>query len=436
MYTTTYVVLGLIAVLALAGVHIPFAFAIASAVGLIVTLGGIDPALELVQQATVASLNSYTLVVLPLFAIMGIIISNSGAAGDVFHVIDRGLRALPARLAVATVVGNAIFAAVTGVGATAAVAFSRIAYPEMKRSGYATSFSTGVIAGSSVLGLLIPPSVFMIVMAVLTEQSVGRLFIGGIGPGILLAAMFAAYCIVAAIVRPQFAPQLRDDEGVAIVPAPRDGAGLGTILVSVLIVLTIGGIWSGILTPTEGSAVGVFGAVIIGLIKGLSLRKIFASVLSAGEIVVPVLMLILGASIYTKVLALEGVPDLISMLFEAGDLGVGTTMLIFICIWLVLGCLIDSISIMLLTVPIFWPIAAGLGIDPIVFALVGILAIEAGVLTPPFGLGVFVVHSAIPDNVGLSEVFRGVTPYWILILATAFIVWSFPAIATWLPAFL
>lgn len=434
MYTTTYIVLGSIAVLAIAGIHIPFAFAIASAVGLMFTLNAMLPAAELMHQATISSLNSYTLVVLPLFSVMGIVIGDSGAAGDVFHVINKRLRTLPGRLAVATVCGNTVFAAVTGVGATAAVAFSRIAYPEMKRRNYADSFSTGVIVGSCVLGLLIPPSVFMIIMAILTEQSVGRLFMSGVGPGLLLAVMFAGYCIVAAFVKPDLAPQCCAEEGE---PAPleaRPGAALGTLYVTILIILTIGGIWTGHLTPTEAAAVGLFGSVVIALLKGMTPAMIFNSVQAAGAIVVPILLLILGASIYTKVLALEGIPDLIASLFSANELDVVTTMLIFVAVWLILGFFVDSISVMLLTVPIFWPIASALGIDPIVFGLVGILAIEAGVLTPPFGLAVFVVHSAIPGDVSLGQIFKGATPYWLLILLNAWIVWTFPAIATWLPA--
>ncbi|MEC7763244.1 MAG: TRAP transporter large permease subunit [Pseudomonadota bacterium] len=429
MDATVFLILGMIALFAVLGMHLAFAFAFASVIGLAISFGGIDPAADLLQQTALMNLNSYTLVVLPLFAVMGIVIGASGAASDLFHVINRGLKFVPARLAVATVAGNAVFAAVTGVGAASVVAFSRIAYPEMKKAGYADSFSTGVIAGSAVLGLLIPPSVFMIVFALLTSQSVGKLFAGGLFPGLLMAAFFAIYCIITALARPRQAPKGTFDA------APRPGAHVGALSVAVLILITLGGIWGGFLTPTEGAGVGLFGSFVVALIKRMPIKAICKAVFDAGTMITPILLLMLGAAMYSKLLAIEGVPQMIGAAFEGSALGPVGTMLIFVVIWLICGCLIDSISIMLLTVPIFWPIAQLQGIDPIVFALIGILIIEAGVLTPPFGIAVFIAKSALPDSsVSVGQIFRGVAPYWIIILIVALLLWVFPDIATWLPS--
>jgi tripartite ATP-independent transporter DctM subunit len=284
-----------------------------------------------------------------------------------------------------------------------------------------------------VLGLLIPPSVFMIVWAILTEQSIGRLFAAGVLPGIALATLFGLYCMVRAI----RSPEVTGGE-TATLPdsAPRpDPVGIGGVLA--IIVVTLGGIWGGYFTPTEGSAVGLCGALLLALAKGMSRAAIIDATREAGMVVTPIMLLLLGAAMYSKLLALAGIPQVVGVLFETLELGPTGTILVMAAIWLVLGCFVDSISIMLLTVPLFWPIAQAMGIDAVVFAIVGILVIEAGVLTPPFGIGAFVVLAAIPDKeLRLSEVFRGLAPYWTMILAIAALVYIFPALATLVPSLL
>src|SRR5690606_6513576 len=359
------------------------------------------------------------------------LIAHCGAATDLFRVVNRQLKGIPGRLAVATVGGNAMFAAVTGVGVAAAAAFSHVAYPVMRDHRYQPSFAVGCIAGSSVLGLLIPPSVFMIVWAILTEQSVGILFAAGVFPGIVLALLYALYCIVYARMFPAAAGEGSGDQDNS--PLTRSNV-MGSLGVGVLIVVTLGGIWWGYFTPTEGSAVGLLGAAILAVAKGMRLRGLFQACITAGQTVTPIMLLLMSAVIYSKLMALNGVPQEVQYLLEEMGLGPAGTMLFMAIVWFVLGALLDSISIMLLTVPIFWPIATALGFDPIVFALVGILVIEAGVLTPPFGIGVFVVKAAIPDrNIRIGEIFKGAAPYWVLILFVAWLVYEVPAIATWLP---
>jgi C4-dicarboxylate transporter DctM subunit len=430
-------ILALLAVASFIGIPVAFSFALAAAVGLTLSLGGLGPMVALLQQTALDGVRDYNFVVLPLFTVMGMLIAHSGAAGDLFNVVNRRLRGVPARLAVATVGGNAVFAAVTGVGIASAAAFSHVAYPAMRRAGYARGFATGCIAGSSVLGLLIPPSVFMIVWAILTEQSVGKLFAAGVFPGVLLALLYALYCMAAVKLRPHLAPELPPGDEALAAPdaAQRRSERVGWIGVAALIVVTLGGIWLGYCTATEASAVGLVGALLLAWAKGMKAPRIVESFVEAGKTTTPILLLLLCATMYTKLLALEGVPDQVRMLLEGMGLGPTGTLVFMVLTWFVLGCLIDSISIMLLTVPIFWPIAQALGIDPITFALVGILVIEAGVLTPPFGIGVFVVKAAVPDPaIRIQEIFAGATPYWILILVTAAAVWFWPPLATWLPA--
>jgi C4-dicarboxylate transporter DctM subunit len=420
-----------LAVLVVAGVPVVFAFAASAAFGLVFALGGVEPVISLLQQTALSGIKEYNFVVIPCFTVMGMLIAHCGAAGDLFNVVNRFLRGVPGRLAVATVGGNAVFAAVTGVGIAAAAAFSHVAYPAMRESNYSRSFATGCIAGSSVLGLLIPPSVFMIVWAILTEQSVGKLFAAGVFPGILLALLYAVYCMVHATLRPQAAPEEPAGTSVAL---SRSQIG-GAIGVGLMIVITLGGIWLGYFTPTEGSAVGLVCAGILALAKGMRWRGLFGAFVEAGRTVTPIMLLLMAATIYTKLIALNGIPQEVQALLESMGLGEGGSLLFMVAVWFVLGCMIDSISIMLLTVPIFWPLASTMGIDPIVFALVGILVIEAGVLTPPFGIGVFVVKASIPDrDIKVSEIFLGALPYWLLILLVAWLIYIWPPLATWLPS--
>jgi C4-dicarboxylate transporter DctM subunit len=433
-----WIILALIAVLSVLGVHVAFAFGIAAAIGLYFSLAGWEPMFNLLQQTAMTGIKDYNLSVILLFTVMGMLIAHCGAAADLFNVANRLLRGIPARLAVATIAGNAVFAAVTGVGVAAAAAFSHVAYPVMRKLQYRRSFAAGCIAGSSVLGLLIPPSVLMVVWAVLTEQSVGKLFAAGVLPGVLLAFLYAIYCVVRVKIDPTLAPEGPEAELASRAPtsaAGRRSERIGWMGVALLIAVTLGSIWLGFATPTEGSALGMLGAMILAGAKGMGLRRQFTCVVDSGKTVTPILLLILCATMYTKLLALEGVPETVKDLLQGMGLGHVGTLLAMVAVWLVLGCLIDSISIMLLTVPIFWPIAQSIGLEAISFALIGILVIEAGVLTPPFGLGVFVVKAAVPDpDLTLAEIFWGVTPYWVLILAVAAVVYWFPALALWLPS--
>ncbi|MGN1055956.1 MAG: TRAP transporter large permease [Comamonas sp.] len=430
MFIETWAALLVLVVLVMAGVPVIFAFAGSSLFGLYIALEGVWPAMDLVGQTALSGIKEYNFVVIPCFTVMGMLIAHSGAASDLFNVVNRRLHGVPGRLAVATVGGNAVFAAVTGVGVAAAAAFSHVAYPAMRDNHYSRSFATGCIAGSSVLGLLIPPSVFMIVWAILTEQSVGKLFAAGVIPGFLLAAMYAVYCMAFAKLRPKAAPE---SEG-AVVPADRQQS-LGALYVGLLILVTLGGIWFGFFTPTEGSAVGMIGALLVAWAKGMRWRGIAEAFMESGRTVTPIMLLLLTATMFSKLVALNGLPQEVQSLLQIWGLGPVGTMLFIVAVWFIMGCMIDSISIMLLTVPIFWPIAMSMGFDPIAFALIGILVIEAGVLTPPFGMSVFVVKAAVPDrNLTVREIFVGVTPYWLMILFLAWLIYVWPVLATWLPS--
>lgn len=425
--------LGLLIVLILMGVHIAVSLAVCSALGVYLMFGALEPALAILSNTAYEAVRKDVFAVIPLFVLMGEFVARSGAAGDLYRICDRTLRRLPGRLAIATIAGNTVFAAVTGVSIAAAATFSRIAYPEMRKIGYNQNFALGAVAGSACLGMLIPPSVLLIVWAILTEMSVGALFIAGVLPGILLALLFALYVIVAAVRKPEIAPAF-DASLVETTPEEVRSELIGGLGILFLIFLVIGGIWLGIFTPTEAAGFGALGALMVGIAKGMGWREIVNALLSAGRTTAPIMLLLITAQMYSRLLALGGGVNTIQSLFLDTGMGPLQIVVVMILVWLVLGMLIDSVSIILLTVPIFAPMAAALGYDPLAFAIFGILIIEAGLLTPPFGLLVYTVRAAVPDRTAtLGKIFAGATPYFLLIILASLIVLAVPGLATWLP---
>ena len=415
------------------GIHIGIALAFCSGLGVYLMLGSYEAAVSIMGNTAYEAVRKDVFAVIPLFVLMGDIISKSGAAGDLYRVCNRALRKIPGRLAIATIAGNTVFAAVTGVSIAAAAAFSRIAYPEMKKLGYKDTFSVGAVAGSACLGMLIPPSILLIVWAILTEMSVGALFLAGIVPGIVLALLFATYVVISAKINPDVAPEPHTSEIPSLRDLQRDELiGAGGIIF--LICLVIGGLWGGLFTPTEAAGFGALGAILVGMVKGMTSKDLLEAIYQAGKTTAPIMFLLIAAQMYSRLLALGGAINFIQSLF----LGLGAEPWIIIAlmliIWIILGMLVDSVSIILLTVPIFAPLALSLGYDPIAFAIAGILVIEAGLLTPPFGLLVYTVKGALPDkSVTLGQIFKGSTPYFICILIAAMLVLVVPSLATWLP---
>lgn len=428
-----YALAALIA-LVLLGIHIGIALGVTSMLGVYLLTGNFDVALSILGSTSYEAIRSHALAVIPLFVLMGELISRSGAATDLYRICDRGLRRLPGRLAAATVIGNTAFAAVSGVAIASAATFSRIAYPEMRRAGYDNGYALGVIAGSACLGMLIPPSVLLIVWAILTEGSVGALFLGGVVPGLLLGLTFVAYCVIAAILNPELAPATDRSHEAELTEASARSELLGGIGIAVLVVIVLGGIWRGIFTPTEAAGFGVLGSALIGWFKGMRYRDFMDSIYDAGRTTAPIMFLLVAGSMYARLLAMSGGINMIQDMFAGSGMSPFMMILIMTVVWLVLGALIDSISVILMTVPIFVPIAIAAGFDEIAFAIYGILIIEAGLLTPPVGLLVFTVKAAVPDpTVTLSAVFRGSLPYWVMMLAVAILILLVPGIASWLP---
>lgn len=444
------VILLVVLALVFAGVHIAIALGITAVLGIYLMLGDIEVVRTFVANTAYEALRDYVFAVIPLFMLMGDFLAKCGAARDLYALTNRLSKWLPGRLAVATILANALFGFVTGVSIAAAAAFSRIAYPEMMRYGYDRKYALGAISGSSCLGMLIPPSVLMIVWAVLTEISIGKLFLAGVVPGLLTAGAMCAWVVILAVLRPEVAGGAR---GGAVAPAPLGAAVVanapapdhgepplgqllaGTGLVVTLVIGVLASIWLGLATPTEGAAIGAVGSMLLALIKGIKPKEIWQVILDVGRTAGPLLLLLVCAQLYSRVLAMTGFTEAAKQFLLATGMGPWGILLVMVGIWFVLGCLIDSISIILLTVPIFAPIAAALGFDPIAFAIMGILAIETGLLTPPFGLLVFTVKAAVPDkSVTLAEIFTGSIPYWVVLLLMVALLAVFPQVATFLPS--
>jgi tripartite ATP-independent transporter DctM subunit len=408
------------------GIHIGISLGVSALVGTWIMFGSYELAAGQVGSTSFFALRDFVFAVIPLFVLMGEFVSRSGSAADLYRVMNFGLKRIPGRLAVATVAGNAVFAAVTGTSLASAAAFSRLAYPEMMKAGYSRKFALGSVAGSACLGMLIPPSVLLIIWGIVTEISIGFLFLAGIIPGLVLALLMAFYCSGTAMIKPSLAPAVDLSNEKLTTQEMISGGGVIFLIVAVL-----GSIWVGLATPSEAAALGALFGLVLALIKGVRWEGIRESIIDSGKVIAPILFLLLTAQMYARLLTTGGVVNLITDTVGGAGIDPNVAILMMIVIWLVLGTLLDSGSIILLTVPIFWPIAQNFGYNEYQFAIMGILAIEAGLLTPPVGLLVYAVKGAVPDkSVQLSEIFAGSIPYWILILITLLLVWILPEMTT------
>lgn len=393
-------------------------------------------ALRMIGSVANDSLREYLFAVVPLFVLMGLLVTVSGLGKDTFDLFERMLRRLKAGLGVATVGANAVFASITGISIASASVFSRIAVPEMARHGYSKRFATGVVAGSSVLGMLLPPSLLMIIYAVLAEESVGRMFLAGVGPGILLSLIFAVVIVAMASFRRDW---VFDRKVVAIereaLPEPTFVALLGKgFPIVALIVVVLGGIYGGFLNPTEAGAAGALGALVIALFRrSLTPGSFWSLMVETGRITVSVLFLIVAATFFSRMLAMSGLPAYLAQVLLGDFIGPYGFLFLFLLLVILLGCFIDSISIMLILLPIALPVAREAGFDLIWFGVLTVVAVEIGLLSPPFGLSVYTIKSALDDKaLAVGEIFRGALPFIGAMLLSLVILIAFPSISVWL----
>ncbi len=423
--------LAVMVVLVYGGLWVPFALMLTSYAGVWAIKGSPLLAGKLLALAASETISSYFFGVVPLFVLMGYLVSATGMGRNAFDVASQLFRKLRGGLGVGTVGANAIFAAITGISIASAAVFTRIAVPEMMRHGYNRKFSVGVVAGSSVLGMLIPPSLLLILYGLLTEQSVGDLFIAGIIPGLLLAAVFALGVLIMAWLWPGFVghniTRPAEDVSTEIGDLSRKGLPIAS-----LIALVLGGIYGGFFTPIEAGAVGCLGAIIIGLARRQLRWADFWQVLTdTGLVTASICFLIIAAQMYSRMLALSGLPSGFGSMVATADIGFWGIILAYVAVVILMGTILDSSSIMLILVPLMLPVLSGMDVNLVWFGIVTVLAVEIGLLTPPFGISVFVIKASLDDDsISLGDIFAGAAPFALMMLAVLIAVLAFPALAT------
>ncbi len=408
--------------------RVPVAIAmILSAAGGIVTLQGWQAAMFQNGAAPFAA-TDYGLSVIPLFILMAEFTSRTGLSRELFAAAAALVGRRRGGLAIATLLGCAGFATISGSSMATAATVGGVALKEMEALRYRPALAAGAVAAGGTLGILIPPSVVLVIYGVMTEQSIGRLFAAGILPGILLTALFAFTVAVWATLRPQDAPRS---------PAIGARATLAALVavwpVAFLFVFVIGGIYAGLFTATEAAGVGAFGALVIAWLLGrMSLAVLLESVKAATVTSSMVFLIVIGSSVFSTFLSVTGITQALQRAVEASDLAPIAVLGIVLLVYVVLGCLIESLGMILLTVPIFFPLLTQLGYDPIWFGIILVLMVELGMITPPVGMNLFVVRVVAP-SLPMAQVIAGVMPFLAAFAACIALLVAFPQIALWLP---
>ena len=420
--------LGGMGLLVMGGMFVPIALILTSFAGVWAIKGSPVLAAKMLGLAANDAIASYFFGVVPLFVLMGFIVSEAGIGRDAFDVANAMFRKIKGGLGVGTVAANAIFAAVTGISIASAAVFTKIAVPEMRRHGYTDRFAVGVVAGSSVLGMLIPPSLLLILFGLLAEQSIGDLFLAGIGPGILMALLFGGGTVLMATFAPKFVGENLSADSEQMNGAELLSKGLP---ITLLIGIVLGGIYFGFFTPVEAGAIGAIGAFAIGLFKRrLTLSSLWRVLVETGLVTASVCFLIIAAQMYSRMLAFSGVPVSFGEMAANAELGVLGLIFLYVLIVIFLGMILDSSSIMLIVVPLMLPIVIPMGIDLVWFGIVTVIAVEIGLLTPPFGISVYVIKSTLKDDkISLFDIFLGAAPFALMMLLCLILIILFPPIA-------
>jgi len=432
--TLALISVGLVFALIVLGVHIGVALAAVSVLTLWGITGKFSVAASLLQTTAYSAVMDYVFAVVPLFVLMGLFSTLSGATRELFSSAQVLLGGIRGGLGIATVFANAVFAAITGVSVASAAVFSKIALPEMERLHYDRKFSLGIVAGSAILGMLIPPSVLMIVYGVLTEQAIGKLFIAGILPGLVVTAVLSLGIWTLVLMRPGLGGDLAEARRLDVRTLVRVVTTPWAVLA--LVILVMGGIWGGLFTPTEAGAVGAAGGFLLIVIKrkALTLRGLWQVLLDGGQTTASIFLLLICAQMYSRMLTMSGLAGQTTQWVSGLPVPPIVIILGFIVVFVLLGAIIDSTSIILLTIPLMHPIAMKLGYDPLWFTIVSIVSIEIGLLTPPFGMVVFAMKSALGDEVQVEEIFAGVVPFLLMLAVALGVIMAFPWLSTWLPS--
>ena len=430
MSTDAIAILGFVVLFILMLLRVP----VGMAMGLVGVTGysyivGVGPALKLVGQTSMRTVTDYTFGVIPMFMLMGALVSVSGVSRELFKAANSLIGHLRGGLGVATVLACGGFAAICGSSVATAATFSSVAYPEMRRFGYPQSFSTGVIAAGGTLGAMLPPSTVLAVYAILTQQDIGKLFMAGIIPGLLAMLMYVATIMIIVKVRPGWLP------GADKKPWNERVADLKNVWAPVvLFIFVIGGLYGGFFTPTEAGGVGASGAFILGLLRRkLNRANIREALLSATRTAAAVFTVLIGALLFGYFLTITQSPQKLTEFLTGLGVGKYGVLALIMVMYLILGCLMDAMAMIILTVPIIFPVIQQLGFDPIWFGIIIVLTVELGLIHPPVGMNVFVIKSVVKD-VSFTTIFKGVLPFVATDIIRLLILIAFPVIALWLPS--
>ena len=423
-------VLGFVTLFTLMLLRVP----VGMAMGLVGVTGysylvGLTPALKMVGQTSMRTVTDYTFGVIPMFLLMGALVSSSGVSRELFRAAHTCFGHLRGGLGFATIIACGGFAAISGSSVATAATFATVAYPEMRRFGYPQSFSTGVIAAGGTLGAMLPPSTVLTVYGIITQQDIGKLFVAGILPGLLAMCMYVVTIGLIGFIRPGFLPEGQ--------PKPWRERLLGLREVwapLTLFAFVIGGLYGGLFTPTEAGGVGASGALILGLVRRrLDREKILSSLLQATRTAAAVFTVLIGALLFGYFLTITQTPQKVTAFLTGLGVGPYGVLALIMVMYLVLGCLMDSMAMVILTVPIIFPVVTALGFDPIWFGVIIVMTVELGLIHPPVGMNVFVIKSVVKD-VSFSTIFKGVIPFILTDIIRLVILIAFPVIALWLPS--
>eukprot|EP00903_Cladosiphon_okamuranus_P002140 g2138.t1 len=421
--------LGFLALFVLLGLGTPVAISLL-VVGFAgtVALSGFQAAAFTVSGQVFATVTVYELTIIPLFILMGNLASAAGLSRDLFEAAHKIIGHLKGGLAAATVMGCAGFAALSGSSLASAITMGKVAYPEMNRFKYGDRLATGSIAAGGTLGILIPPSTGFVVYAVLTEESIGRLFMAGVLPGLLLTSLFLVAIAVVTFFWPEEGPRgpvfsLRE-KLISLFRA----TGIG-----IIIFITIGGIYTGFFTPVEAAGVGAFFALLMLIGRGkCNLPTLYDVSSETLKTTGMAFFILIGANVFAPFVALSHLPATIAAGMTSLDLGVYGTLALILLGYVILGMFIEGLSLLVITLPIVFPLVVGLGFDPIWLGVVMVLVLEMGLISPPVGVNVFIVKSVVPD-VRIETIFAGIMPFWLAMIVALALIVAFPQIALLLP---
>jgi tripartite ATP-independent transporter DctM subunit len=420
---------GIVALLVLLLIRIPVAIAmfIVGFLG-IWALNGLTAATGLLASEAFTLASSPELVVVPLFILMGNIASITGMSRRLYDAAYAIIGSIRGGLAAATVIGCGGFAALSGSSVASALTMGKVALSEMDRYHYDTRLSTGVVAAGGTLGILIPPSTGFVIFAILTEQSIGRLFLAGVLPGLLLLGLFVLAITLTCWLRPEFGPA---GPKTSVNEKIRAIAGAGPIVLVIL--LTIGGIYGGLFSPVEAAAVGAGIVILIGTFtRTLNFRDYWAATKDSVVTTATVMLILISAHMISPFLALSHIPAAVGEFINSLGLSATVVLILILVIYLVLGCFLEGFAMLVLTLPVFFPIILQMGIDPIWFGVLTVMTLEMGLISPPVGLNVFIVKSVAP-KVSLATIFKGVMPFWLMMILAVAILIYFPQIVLYLP---